>query len=92
MAIYKIGDDLRQDQLTLQTIRIIDKLWLKEGLDMRIVTYACVPTSADKEGVMEMVRPAETLREIQVYPLAHCYSSLAISQVVAICAKFEVQS
>ena len=66
MAIYKIGDDLRQDQLTLQTIRIIDKLWLKEGLDMRIVTYACVPTSADKEGVMEMVRPAETLREIQV--------------------------
>ena len=43
-----------------------DQVWLKEGLDMRIVTYACVPTSADKEGVMEMVRPAETLREIQV--------------------------
>jgi len=64
-TIYKIGDDLRQDQLTLQTIRIIDKLWLRAGMDLRIVTYACVPTSSDKEGMVEMVRQAETLREIQ---------------------------
>ena len=32
---------------------------------VRIVTYACVPTSSDKEGMMEMVRQAETLRDIQ---------------------------
>ena len=36
----------------MQTIRIIDKLWLRAGMDMRIVTYACVPTSSDKEGIM----------------------------------------
>ena len=43
-AIYKIGDDLRQDQLTIQMIRIMDKLWLKEGVDMKLVTFGCVPT------------------------------------------------
>lgn len=62
-AIYKIGDDLRQDQLTLQTIRIIDKLWLRAGMDMRIVTYACVPTSSDKEGIM--VRLARCILFVQ---------------------------
>ena len=43
-GIFKLGDDLRQDQLTIQMIRIMDKLWLKEGLDMKIVTFSCVPT------------------------------------------------
>ena len=33
--IFKDGDDLRQDMLTLQMIRIIDKLWKDQGLDLR---------------------------------------------------------
>lgn len=63
-AIYKVGDDLRQDMLTLQMIRIMDKMWLKEGLDLKIVTFMCVAT-AHKKGMVEMVLEAETLRKIQ---------------------------
>uniref|UniRef100_A0A1B6CT28 Uncharacterized protein n=3 Tax=Clastoptera arizonana TaxID=38151 RepID=A0A1B6CT28_9HEMI len=64
-AIFKVGDDLQQDMLTLQMIRIMDKLWLKEGLDLKMVTFACVPTGT-KRGMIEMVTDAETLRKIQV--------------------------
>ena len=64
-AIYKVGDDLRQDQLTLQMIRVMDKLWLKDGLDMKMITFKCVPTG-DKQGLVEMVTEAKTLKDIQV--------------------------
>ncbi|KAF0298151.1 Phosphatidylinositol 4-phosphate 3-kinase C2 domain-containing subunit alpha [Amphibalanus amphitrite] len=63
-VIYKVGDDLRQDMLTIQMIRIMDKLWLKEGLDLRMVTFNCVPTGHCR-GMIEMVQSAETLRKIQ---------------------------
>lgn len=33
--LYKYGDDLRQDMLTLQMIRIMDKLWKDNGMDLR---------------------------------------------------------
>uniref|UniRef100_A0A336MPB8 phosphatidylinositol 3-kinase n=1 Tax=Culicoides sonorensis TaxID=179676 RepID=A0A336MPB8_CULSO len=64
-AIFKCGDDLQQDMLTLQIVRIMDKLWLAEGLDLKMVTFDCVPTG-DKKGMIEMVSDAETLRKIQV--------------------------
>ncbi|MEQ2186868.1 Phosphatidylinositol 4-phosphate 3-kinase C2 domain-containing subunit beta, partial [Goodea atripinnis] len=38
------GDDLRQDMLTLQMIRIMNKIWIQEGLDMRMVIFKCFST------------------------------------------------
>lgn len=36
-VIFKNGDDLRQDMLALQMIKIMDMLWKNEGLDFRWV-------------------------------------------------------
>ncbi|CAG9791840.1 unnamed protein product [Diatraea saccharalis] len=63
-AMFKVGDDLRQDALVLQVIKIMDSLWLKAGLDLRMVTFEALPTSS-KRGMIEIVSEAETLRAIQ---------------------------
>uniref|UniRef100_A0A6G1SG77 Phosphatidylinositol 4-phosphate 3-kinase C2 domain-containing subunit alpha n=1 Tax=Aceria tosichella TaxID=561515 RepID=A0A6G1SG77_9ACAR len=62
-TIFKMGDDLRQDMLAIQIIRIMEKLWLREGLDLRIVTFDCLATG-DRQGMVEVVQNAETLRKI----------------------------
>ncbi|XP_053562671.1 phosphatidylinositol 4-phosphate 3-kinase C2 domain-containing subunit beta [Bombina bombina] len=63
--IFKCGDDLRQDMLTLQMIRIMNKIWVQEGLDMRMVIFRCFSTGRGR-GMVEMIPTAETLRKIQV--------------------------
>lgn len=63
-AMFKVGDDLRQDSLVLQVMRVMDSLWLKEGLDLRMVTFQAIPTQLRK-GMIEIVTEAETLRAIQ---------------------------
>ncbi|XP_061639904.1 phosphatidylinositol 4-phosphate 3-kinase C2 domain-containing subunit beta [Phyllopteryx taeniolatus] len=63
--IFKSGEDLRQDMLTLQVIRIMNKIWIQEGLDMRMVIFKCFSTGRGR-GMVEMIPQADTLRKIQV--------------------------
>jgi hypothetical protein len=63
-VIFKVGDDLRQDQLTLQMFRLMDQMWLNEGLDLKMSPYHCVETG-NETGMIEVVLNAETTAGIQ---------------------------
>lgn len=63
-VIYKAGDDLRQDMLMLSVIRLMDKLWLESGMDLKMLTFKCIATGPNR-GFIEAVRDVSTLRKIQ---------------------------
>lgn len=54
VAIWKQGDDLRQDQLILQMITLMDKLLRKENLDLKLTPYRVLATST-KHGFMQYI-------------------------------------
>uniref|UniRef100_A0A672MK70 Phosphatidylinositol 4,5-bisphosphate 3-kinase catalytic subunit delta isoform-like n=1 Tax=Sinocyclocheilus grahami TaxID=75366 RepID=A0A672MK70_SINGR len=62
--IFKNGDDLRQDMLTLQMIQLMDVLWKTEGLDLRMLPYGCLSTG-NKTGLIEVVKNSDTIANIQ---------------------------
>ncbi|DBA04048.1 TPA: hypothetical protein N0F65_009395 [Lagenidium giganteum] len=62
-VIFKSGDDLRQDQLVLQILRVMDDLWREAGLNLCLSPYACISTG-DELGLIEVVDQAETLASI----------------------------
>lgn len=53
-VIFKHGDDLRQDQLILQTITLMDKLLRRENLDLRLTPYRVLATST-RHGFVQYV-------------------------------------
>uniref|UniRef100_A0A1B6DM67 Phosphatidylinositol 3-kinase catalytic subunit type 3 n=1 Tax=Clastoptera arizonana TaxID=38151 RepID=A0A1B6DM67_9HEMI len=54
VAIFKHGDDLRQDQLILQIITLMDKLLRSENLDLKLTPYRVLATST-RHGFVQFI-------------------------------------
>ncbi|XP_062832618.1 phosphatidylinositol 4,5-bisphosphate 3-kinase catalytic subunit beta isoform isoform X2 [Anolis carolinensis] len=65
VIMFKNGDDLRQDMLTLQMLRLMDLLWKEAGLDLRMLPYGCLATG-DLSGLIEVISASETIADIQL--------------------------
>jgi phosphatidylinositol-4-phosphate 3-kinase len=63
-SIYKIGDDLRQDQIVLQLLSCMDKIWQANDFDFRLSLFNVVQTE-ERCGFIEMITESETLLEIE---------------------------
>lgn len=63
-VIFKNGDDLRQDILTLQIIQIMDRIWLDNKLDLAMTPYKVVGTNCE-QGFVEFVGDTTTLAKMQ---------------------------
>jgi phosphatidylinositol-4,5-bisphosphate 3-kinase len=63
-TMFKVGDDLRQDQLTLQVMKVMEHLWRKAGTDMRMRCYGVLPTGLN-QGFIEVVPNAKTEGALQ---------------------------
>jgi DNA-binding protein H-NS len=62
-VIFKAGDDLRQDLLTLQILRNMDLLWKTNSLNLRLNPYGCV-CLGDMIGMIEVVTNSDTIANI----------------------------
>ncbi|KAI8326377.1 phosphatidylinositol 3-kinase [Martensiomyces pterosporus] len=61
-VIFKSGDDMRQDQLVVQIITLMDRLLRKENLDLRLTPYCVLATGVD-QGFSQFI-PSQSLAAI----------------------------
>ncbi|SSD58293.1 related to Phosphatidylinositol 3-kinase VPS34 [Saccharomycodes ludwigii] len=60
--MFKVGDDLRQDQLVVQIITLMDVLLKSENVDLKLTPYKIVTTGPD-EGAIQFI-PNDTITDI----------------------------
>ncbi|KAI4988027.1 hypothetical protein ZWY2020_029657 [Hordeum vulgare] len=60
--IFKKGDDLRQDQLVIQMVSLMDRLLKLENMDLHLTPYQVLATGQD-EGMVEFI-PSSPLAQI----------------------------
>ena len=77
VAILKYGDDLRQDQLILQTITLIDKLLRRENLDLKLTPYRVLATSS-KHGFVQYIESMSVAEVLKSYGTASSASSVSM--------------
>ncbi len=64
-VLFKSGDDVRQDLLTLQIMDSMNQLWLISGYSMRFRIYSVVPTGVTT-GFIEIVTDSRTFNDLAV--------------------------
>ncbi|KAF0720263.1 Aste57867_450 [Aphanomyces stellatus] len=62
-AIFKHGDDLRQDLVTLQMLRLFDRIWFASQLDLRLKPYGC-QSIGFHVGMIEVIPHSKTTAHI----------------------------
>lgn len=62
-AIFKVGDDVRQDMLVLQLIELLGNIFVRAGLDLYLHPYRVVATSPGC-GVIECVPNAKSREQL----------------------------
>ena len=62
-AILKTGDDLRQDQLIIMLIQLMDRLLKRAALDLCLTPYSIIATSPSS-GLVEFVEEASPVSQI----------------------------
>jgi len=63
LTMFKMGDDLRQDELTMQILGVMNSLWKDDRVDGKLTLFKVVPTGADI-GFVEIVHDSVTCAEI----------------------------
>lgn len=62
-CVFKVGDDVRQDQLVLLMFTIMDTLLKKVGQDLQFTLYKTLAMS-NQDGVLNFVKNSKTIQEI----------------------------
>lgn len=62
--MVKNGDDVRQDQMVIQIIRLMDKLMKDMNLDLCLSPYAVLAISSS-QGMLEMVQNSKALSGVK---------------------------
>ena len=65
-VMFKDGDDLRQDQLVLQMVGLMDRLFKLVNLDLNLTLYRVLPTSKE-QGLMEFVESVPISKVLKEY-------------------------
>ncbi|CAG8484201.1 3624_t:CDS:2 [Diversispora eburnea] len=65
-VIFKAGDDLKQDQLVIQIITLMDKLLRKENLDLKLTPYKVLATGQD-HGLVQFITSSTLANVLSEY-------------------------
>ncbi|KJE91037.1 phosphoinositide-3-kinase [Capsaspora owczarzaki ATCC 30864] len=84
VTLFKSGDDLRQDQLILQIISLMDRLLRKENLDLKLTPYKVLATSSEN-GLVQFVNAMPVAAVLEKHGSIQAYlrkSDSSVSQEV----------